>query len=186
MIMDIDELKRQWNAVDIPDSGVRAVEREVTSGRGAVTLRDRLMRISHRRALVCLAGALCMIPLVPDHTSMAVKVIIFFIVMGVMHLVQMRNLRALDLSGTTVTEALRGVLRIETLRTVRRVTGIVMGVPLILYIIFTTTSSYGTLMLPVCIAGMLAGCVVALLVNRRASRLLREIKKELGEDFSAS
>ncbi len=180
MIMDIDELKRQWNAVDIPDSGVRAVEREVTSGRGAVTLRDRLMRISRRRALVCLAGALCMIPLVPDHTSMAV------IVMGVMHLVQMRNLRALDLSGTTVTDALRGVLRIETLRTVRRVTGIVMGVPLMLYIIFTVTSSYGTLMLPVCIAGMLAGCVVALLVNRRASRLLREIKKELGEDFSAS
>lgn len=186
MIMDIDELKKQWNTVDIPDSGVRDVEREVTSGRGAVTLRDRLMRISRRQALVCLAGALCMLPLVSDHTGMAVKVVIFFIVMGIMHLVQMHNLRALDLSGSTVTDALRGVLRIETLRTVRRVTGIVMGVPLTLYVIFTVTSSYGTLMLPICITGMLAGCVVAMLVNRRASRLLREIKKELGEDFSAS
>lgn len=184
--MDIDELKKQWNTVDIPDSGVMEMEREVTSGRGAVTLRDRLMRISRRRALVCLAGALCMLPLAPDHPAMVVKAVIFFIVMGVMHLVQMRNLRALDLTGSTVADALRGVLRIETLRTVRRVAGLVMGVPLTLYIIFTVTSSYGTLMLPVCMAGMLAGCVVAVLVNRRASRLLREIKRELDEDFSAS
>lgn len=178
--MDIDDLKKQWNAMDVPDAGVRDMEREVTSrGGNVVTLRDRLMRISRRRMLVCVAGALCLLPIAHDHTAMMVSGMLFFAVMGVMHFLQLRSLRALDLSASTVREALEGVLRIETLRTTRRVAGVIMAIPLIIYIVFTLTSNYGGLMLPACVAGVLAGCVVAYYVNRRATRLLLEIKREL-------
>lgn len=178
--MDIDDLKKQWNAMDVPEARVRDVEREVASrGGNVMTLRDRLMRISRRRALVCLAGALCMLPIGHDHTSMMILGILFFAVMGVMHIMQLHRLRALDLSASTVREALEGVLRIETLRTIRRVVGVIMAIPLIIYIVFTLTSNYGGMMLPACVAGVLAGCVVAYGVNRRAARLLLEIKREL-------
>lgn len=128
--MDIDDLKKQWHSMDVPDTEVRAMEREVSAGRGVQTLRDRLMRISRHRALACLAGALCLTPLVYDHPVMTAMTMIFFIVMGVMHFVQFRNLRALDMSATTVREALESVLRIETLRSARRIVGIIMAVPL--------------------------------------------------------
>lgn len=179
--MDIDDLRKQWRAVDVPEADVRDMERDVTSAGGNVmTLRDRLMRITRRRALVCLLGTLCMLPIAYDHMVMMVLGVLFFAVMGGMHLMQLSRLRALNLSTSTVMEALEGVLRIETLRTRRRAVGIVMAIPLIIYIIFTLTSNYGGLMLPACVAGVLIGCVVAYFVNCRASRLLLEIKQELG------
>lgn len=179
--MDIDDLKKQWNTVDVPEADVREMERDVTSAGGnAMTLRDRLMRISRRRALLCLLGALCMFPIACDHVVMMVLGVLFFAVMGGMHLMQLRRLRALNLSTSTVREALEGVLRIETLRSRRRAVGIVMAIPLIIYVIFTLTSNYGGMMLPACVAGVLIGCVVAYYVNRRASHLLLEIKRELG------
>lgn len=184
--MDIDDLKKQWHSVDVPDAGIREVEREVTSGRNALTLRDRLMLISRRQALVCVAGALCMLPLGATHPVMTLLAVAFFAIMGVMHMLQLRRLRALNLSCSTVREALAGVLAIETLRTVRRIIGITMAVPLGVGLIFAVTRAYGPLMFPACMAGLLAGCVVAFAVNRRSTRLLVEIKKALAEDFSAS
>lgn len=184
--MDIDDLRKQWHTMDVPDTDIRDMEREVSSGRGIPTLRDRLVRISRRRAVVCLAGALCLVPpLVPDYPVMAVMIGIFFVVMGVMHLVQLRCLRRLDISNVTVSEAAREVLRIETFRQRRRILGGIMAVPLTVYIIFTVTLDYGMVMLPACALGLIAGCAVAVSINRRATRLLNEIKSELGEDFSA-
>lgn len=184
--MDIDDLRRQWHTMEVPDADIRAMEREVSTGSGITTLRDRLMRISRRRAVVCFVGALCLAPpLVPEHPVMAVMIGVFFIVMGGMHIMQLRYLRRLDLTDVTVSEVMREVLRIETFRVRRRIIGVVMAVPLTVCIIFTVTRDYGAVMLPACAAGLIAGCVVALFINRRATRLLNEIKRELGEDFSA-
>lgn len=184
--MDIDDLKKRWRTLDVPDTDVRAVERKVTSGGRVLTLRDKLMRISRCRVFACLAGALCMFPLAAEHPAMTVMVVIFFAVMGVMHLLQLHNLRTLNPSVATVRETLERVLRIETFRTRRRIIGIIMAVPMSIYIIFTMTNSYGAWMFPACIAGGLTGCAAAVLVKRRSARLLREIKRELAEDFSAS
>lgn len=186
MTMDIYDLKRQWDTLEVPDTDILAMEREVSTGSGITTLRDRLMRISRRRAVVCFVGALCLAPpLVPEYLVMAVMIGVFFMVMGVMHIVQLRCLRRLDLADVTVSEVMRRVLRIETFRVRRHIVGVVMAVPLTVYIIFTVTRDYGAVMLPACAVGLLAGCVVALFINTRATRLLNEIKRELGEDFSA-
>ena len=162
--MEINDLRQVWNSIDIPDPGQETsrVERRVGQCDGRLTIRDRLMRISLRMIAVCAIAVCCILPLGSEHPLMALLVGIFFISMGIMHYIQYRALRSLDVTRMTLRDVLRRVYRIEALRSSR---------------------SYGAVMLPACVLGSLAGCVISLIVNRRTTRLLREIKRELGNCF---
>ncbi|MCI9172014.1 hypothetical protein [uncultured Duncaniella sp.] len=183
--MEINDLRQVWNSIDIPDPGQETsrVERRVGQCDGRLTIRDRLMRISLRMIAVCAIAVCCILPLGSEHPLMALLVGIFFISMGIMHYIQYRALRSLDVTRMTLRDVLRRVYRIEALRSSRRIIGIVLAIPLMIFMIFTMTRSYGAVMLPACVLGSLAGCVISLIVNRRTTRLLREIKRELGNCF---
>lgn len=183
--MEIDDLRQEWNSIDIPETSrdTSRVERRVGQCDGRLTIRDRLMRISLRMIAVCVIALCCILPLGSEHLLMAVLVGTFFISMGIMHYIQYRALRSLDVTRMTLRDVLRRVYRIEALRSFRRIVGIVMAIPLVIFMIFTMTSSYGAVMLPACVLGTLAGCVISLVVNRRTTRLLREIRRELGNCF---
>ena len=148
-------------------------------GEGAHSLRDRLKRISLRLTAECVIGALCLIPLVSDHVLLVVLVSAFFVVMGVMHAVQYRMLSRLDLSAATVIEALGMVCRLELFRRTRRMIGLTLMVPLMVYMVMSFADSYDVYMLPCCLLGLVAGCVVGIAVNRRTTKLLREMKSQL-------
>ena len=102
-----------------------------------------------------------------------------FVVMGVMHAVQYRMLSRLDLSAATVIEALGMVCRLELFRRTRRMIGLTLMVPLMVYMVMSFADSYDVYMLPCCLLGLLAGCVVGIAVNRRTTKLLREMKSQL-------
>lgn len=183
--MEINDLRHVWNSIDIPDHGheTSRVERRVGQCDGRLTIRVRLMGISLRMIAVCALAVCCILPLVGEHPLMTVLVGVFFIFMGIMHYMQYRALKSLDVTRMTLRDVLRRVYRIESFRSFRRIVGIVMAIPLVIFMIFTMTRSYGAVMLPACVLGTLAGCVISLIVNRRTTRLLREIKRELGNSF---
>lgn len=178
MTMDIDNLRQEWKSIEVPPckEATRELERKVASGKGAHSLRDRLKRISLRLTAECVIGALCLIPLVSEHVLLVVLVSAFFVVMGVMHAVQYRMLSRLDLSAATVIEALGMVCRLESFRRTRRMIGLTLMVPLMVYMVMSFADSYGVYMLPCCLLGLVAGCVVGIAVNRRTTKLLREMK----------
>ncbi len=173
--MDIDNLRQEWKSIEVPPckEATRELERKVASGKGAHSLRDRLKRISLRLTAECVIGALCLIPLVSDHVLLVV------LVMGVMHAVQYRMLSRLDLSAATVIEALGMVCRLELFRRTRRMIGLTLMVPLMVYMVMSFADSYDVYMLPCCLLGLVAGCVVGIAVNRRTTKLLREMKSQL-------
>lgn len=177
--MDIDNLRKQWHSIDVPDSGIREMEREAMAGRSVAPMRDRLMRIGRYQVALCVAGVLCMLPVVSDHTLMAVLVGLFFVAMGFVHVMQLRTLRRLVPSEVTVSEALELVLRYETVRSRKRLIGMTLVVPIVIYVILTLSSSYGSVIIPSCVAGALCGCLIAVLINLRTTRLLHGLKKEL-------
>ena len=173
--MDIDNLRQEWKSIEVPPckEATRELERKVASGKGAHSLRDRLKRISLRLTAECVIGALCL------HVLLVVLVSAFFVVMGVMHAVQYRMLSRLDLSAATVIEALGMVCRLELFRRTRRMIGLTLMVPLMVYMVMSFADSYDVYMLPCCLLGLLAGCVVGIAVNRRTTKLLREMKSQL-------
>ncbi len=179
--MNIDNLRKQWHSIDVPESDIREIERMALAGRSVVPMRDRLMRIGRYQLALCVVGVLCMLPAVTDHTLMVVLVDLFFIAMGIVHMMQLRTLRRLDPSRVTVTEALGLVWRYETVRSRKRLIGITVVVPIVVYIVLTLSSSYGAVIIPSCIVGALCGCLVAILINRRTTRLLHALKRELGD-----
>lgn len=179
--MDIDNLRDEWKSIDVPPCGDETlkVERKVASGHGVRTLRGRLKRISLRLIGGCVAGVLCMIPFAPDHEVLAVAVSAFFIVMGVLHAVQYRMLSGMDPSNATMVDSIRDVCRLESFRRVRRMVGLALMVPLMVYMAMEFTDTYGAYVLPGCIAGLAVGCLAGVTVNRRATKLLREMKRQL-------
>ncbi|WP_301745535.1 hypothetical protein, partial [uncultured Duncaniella sp.] len=61
----------------------------------------------------------------------------------------------------------------------RRMIGLTLMVPLMVYMVMSFADSYDVYMLPCCLLGLVAGCVVGIAVNRRTTKLLREMKSQL-------
>ena len=83
--MNIDELKSNWNSMDVPPAyhgeNVREILSRVESGRVS-TLRDRLSGISRGLMAMCMAGLIIMIPYFSATPTLAFFAVCFFVFLG--------------------------------------------------------------------------------------------------------
>lgn len=182
--MNIDELKNQWKSIDAPRESEAANSRELISRvtRGQVsTLRDRYLRISRMLTFVCVGGVLISIPYISASPLLGVLMILYFIILGGMHVNTLFTLKDMRLSDMTLREAMRQVCRLERERIAKRAIGISLAVPLMIYLFMTLRDNYGNNVLAGCVIGAVIGLVIGLLINRRATDILRQMKEELGK-----
>lgn len=182
--MNLDSMRQEWKSLDISDAAGRVTsdaEFKVRAGQGVTTYRERLQRMSRLQIAVCIIGMGCMLTVASVHPVLAVLVEAFFFIIALTHFMQMKLAGSIDVTVLTVKESIEGVYRIERLRLYRRVVGVIIAVPTIVYGLIDLADSYGEYMLPMCIAGVLAGCVVGYVVSRRTTRLLRDMKRQVGE-----
>lgn len=182
--MDIDDLKNNWNSLTIPpdyhpetDDVISRVEQGRVS-----TLRDRLGRISRMLSLICVGGVMMMVPYLHESMLMGLLAIGFFVLMGVLHFLSYLKVMRLNFSEMTVRDAILTVGRLERNRVRLRAIGMVLGIPLVVYMCFTFTEVFGEYYLYGCICGGLVGMVIGLLINRRAVNILREMRAQLEQD----
>lgn len=180
--MNIDDLKSRWNSMELPPEYSGDELSDIVSRIGAErvsSLRDRLGSISRNHALVCVCGGVIMIPYLAYTPVLGVVAIVFFVFMGLMHFRNYRRVIRIDFSVMTVREALAAVYIFERNRTRLRVIGMSLGLPMALWMCFSFTSVYGPYTLYACLAGAAIGVIIAVLVNRRAVCILREMRGQL-------
>ncbi len=180
--MDIDDLRSQWNSIDVPegfDPGLET-ERRVAASR-VPTLRDSLHRLFLRMVAICCVGIATVIPFAHDHMTLFIVSLIFFIVMICVNLVQACAVSRIDMGRETVHSTLRRVYAIERRRLLTRIFGLMTAIPLVIYMTFTLAAVYGRFMMAGCMIGCVLGATIGLLINRRATSLLRDLRSSLEE-----
>lgn len=180
--MDINDLKNNWNSLNIPPAYNPGGEEELLSRleRGRIsTLRDRLGNISRSLSQICLLGILMMIPYFHESPALAILAIVFFVFMGVLHFRNYRRVSRLNFSEMTVKDAIETVGTIEHNRIRLRAIGMALGLPLVIFMCFTFSEAFGRYYLYGCIAGGVAGLIIGLYINRRAVAIIREMRAQL-------
>lgn len=179
---DIDRLRRQWREADItPNADRGETTREAYKPKARESLRDRYARLCLRMVCVCL---LAMVIAAETYTIIPLYTVfleVYFVVMLGFQLWSYHKARCIRLGEMSVCDAIRSVRYLERLRVVKRLTGLVLGVPLIINMLVYIGSLFGASYMSVCIGGALIGGVMGWLINRHATGLLTSLREELGD-----
>ncbi|MCM1162970.1 MAG: hypothetical protein NC339_01775 [Muribaculaceae bacterium] len=180
--MNIDDIKSNWQSLNIVPSTSYCCEMEHRAARNSIpTLCNRYFALNMRLIAVCCLGILTFIPFASISPLLVYLSIIYFAIMGVMMAHQAISVRKINLSRMSVMEAINAVCCIERQRIVKRAVGLCMAIPLLLYFAVLIHEDFGDVMLYGCIAGGIVGIVLGIIINRKASRILSEMKAQLGE-----
>lgn len=181
--MNIDELKQNWNALNLPDNaaipGTSELESKVANRR-VTTLRDKMYHLHVTLCVVACFATLTMVPFAKDNPWLMVSAVAFFILMAALHLSLAIWIRNLDYSRMTVKAAIQSVYEFERRRNLYRVIGICLAVSLIGYMVYVFAGEDPAL-LGGCVCGAIIGILVGLMINHRSVTLLREMRRELGD-----
>lgn len=180
--MDIEKLKSQWNSIEIPPASGADNPREflskVTTGR-VNTLRDRYLNISRMLIVVCVCGLFISVPYFSATPTLGILMAAYFVFLGVVHAMTFFKVRDLNFSRLTIRQAIERVCIIESDRIRKRTLGIALGVPLVFYLTMTLWDRYGETILYGCIVGIFIGLGIGVVINHRASEILREMRRQL-------
>lgn len=180
--MNIDNLKSQWQSLDIQPDPQSAKETERMVARQRVeSLGKRYYRMCMRMTAIAAIG-LCTIStygtVAPVFTIITMA---FFVMMGFMQLGQALYVKRIDFGSMSVREAVEKVYKMQRMRVIKRTIGIVSGVPVLIYMFFTFSSIFGPYILYGMTAGLAIGLGCALYINNAANRLLKQMKEQLNE-----
>lgn len=183
--MNIDELKRNWNSLNLPADTpmpeVRDLEDKVATQR-VTTLRDRIYRLHIRLSIVACVAILTMVPFAKDEPWLVAFATLFFVLMAALHAATAFWVHGLDYSRMTVKDALRSVYELERRRNRNRAIGVALAVPLICYMCYTFSNGAEPAFFFGCVSGACLGVLIGLIINHKAVMMLREMKRELGDD----
>lgn len=184
--MNIDDLKNNWKSLDLADgcrqdADMRELISNVKQGRIS-TLRDRLCAIRRRMTITCFGCILIMIPYFREATVLAILSILYFIFMGVMHLISYWQIKQINFSLMTVRESIISIGNIMQDQIRKRAIGMALGIPLIIYMLLVFTDIFGEYYIYGCLIGVVIGAVIGLLINRKIVGIIQEMKKQLSED----
>ncbi|MCH5325661.1 MAG: hypothetical protein J1E29_00470 [Duncaniella sp.] len=181
--MNIDELKAQWRSIDVnPDTaGAREVEQRVARRR-VQSLGGKYYSLCMRMVAVSCLGILAVSSLAKSAPLLAGLSIAFFVLMGGLQLWQAFYVKELDFGSLSVREAIMKVCRLERMRYAKRAVGMILAVPLLVYMLATFANLFGRYMLFGGLAGLIVGIFCALIVNHNANSILRRMKEQLGEE----
>ena len=183
--MDINDLKNNWHSFNLPPEYTGSEPDEIltrmSNGR-VTTLRDRLGRMSRVLAQICLLGLVVMVPYLHQSPTLAILSMAFFVFMGMSHFRNYRRISRLNFSEMSVRESMLTVADIDRDRIRLRTIGMTLGFPLVIYMCFTFTETFGHYYLYGCIAGGIVGMIMGILINRRTSAIIRELRAQLGQE----
>ncbi|MDE5750400.1 MAG: hypothetical protein K2H87_06495 [Duncaniella sp.] len=149
------------------------------------SLLDRYARLCLRMVCVCLIAMVIAAETYTIEPPYAVFLEIYFVVMLGFQLWSYHKARGIRLGEMSVCEAIRSVRYLERLRVIKRLTGLVLGVPLIIYMLVYIGNLFGASYMSVCIGGAVIGGVMGWFINRHATGLLTSLREELGDKDEA-
>lgn len=180
--MDLDQIRNQWNNIDLPSeaaaASVREIERKVSTTK-VTTLRDKLYRLTLNLVVISFLGIATLVPFAVESPEMVLAAGAFFVVMGLVNFYRALNIKHIDLSVMTVKDALESVYNVERQRMIARIVGITCAIPLVIFMIMTFAQSFGPWALYGSLVGVLLGGCIGLAINHRTTQLLREMKSQL-------
>lgn len=178
--MNIDDIKSDWRGINITyttaDTG--DVESRVM-GNKVASLGRQLFRINMRLVAVCCLGISLFIPFGQACPALMWLAIGYFVIMAIILLLQARAARKINICEMTVVEAINAVCRLERDRVIKRYIGLCMAIPLLAYMTYILYLAHGPNILYGCLAGAVAGAVIGILINRKATTILRDMKAAL-------
>lgn len=183
---DIEDLRRQWQAVNLRVDDLERRNRQLTSELSrhkAVGLRQRLMRYRMRSTLICLALPLILAPvLINLHGTswlFLVTYMLFFWIMAGSNFMIWRSLSRIDISSATTGEAILNVYNVHRYIRFGRVLGWSLAVPLLVWMfsIFYDVGDSG--MIWGGWAGLLVGLAIGFCVDYRQRKMLRQLRLEI-------
>lgn len=184
--MNIDDLRSQWQNIGSGQADVPSDVREMlaraerrTALKDARSLRDNYFRLCMRMIAVSGLGVLAVVPFAKESAVLFACSVTFFVLMALSQLWQAMEVRRLDFGHMSVREAVEGVCRLERIRVIKRTVGITLAVPLLAYMGAVQIHLYGSGIAVGLAAGAVIGMAVGLMVNHRASSLLREMKERV-------
>lgn len=184
-MMNIDELRQSWNALDMRVSALEDTTRDmkyrVTSNR-VTTSRDRLKRIARSMAIVSFIAPMSCIPLWKMAPLLVAVMCIFFIVMGIMQVHSVIAIDSVNLTCMTVAEALQSVYSLERMRHNKRIIGMILGIPIILAMLYTLYTWDDPYLFYGCCMGVAIGAIIGLMINHRNVELLKSMRRELEQE----
>ncbi len=180
--MTIDELKQTWNNIDarstMPASSAEGIEQRVALHLVAST-RDKLSSQFYRLAVICAVAPLMLIPLWTFSHLLVILMAAFFVIMGVLQLILGLKTDRIDITRTTAARALEGTVKLETLRSRFRATGMCLGLPVMTYLGWVLYEQHDIYLFGGYILGVVIGAVIGLAKNARLARQIRLMKEEL-------
>lgn len=180
--MTIDELKKLWGNIDaqssLPPSSAENIERRVVLHLVAST-RDSLSSQFFRMAMICAVLPFLFLPFWTLSRILVIGAICFSLVQGSFQYFLGRYTDRIDLIGSTVTEALRRTVKLESMRGRFRTIGILMGLPLLAWFGYVIYLQDDMAMFIGYSAGVVIGAIIGLVKNARLARKIKQMKEEL-------
>lgn len=176
-----EQLRKVWAQIDCEPAA-----QYDSTGELAFCRNSKLyLRVKTLKRLCVLSGGACVVgPLTfvlfwTMSPWLTVGATLFFVSMFVMQLLHYRLLRQGNIWEMSVTEALDWYGRVTRSYCRIQLTGLSLGVPLVLWLVYMLVRNNEFLVVAGCALGGLIGVVLAALVCRRLRRTLNEIHAEL-------
>lgn len=182
--MTLDELKQSWNNIDLKltevEDTAKRIERSVTSRRTSA-MRSRIRSGSITLGIVSLLVPCLFIPFYTMSPYLVVFSFLFFFFCSFTYFYFARRVSDIEYGSMPVTEALRRTIDLERLRERLRTLRMVIGIPLICFLIGVLYSDDEPLVFVGAAIGAVIGTLIGCLINYRFASTLRSMKRELEE-----
>ena len=187
--MELDELKKQWQQIELRIDKVEEANHRLTERlkkNKATNAKQRLTTQFGVKLLFCIISPLWMVLFasqVEVRTELYISYMVFFVIMAISMAYVWNKLRTMNYMKMSIKEALIAVYDME--RLYRRVgwVGIITGAPLIVFMLMEIhkleipEAVYGAWV------GLIVGAIVGLISKIRYRRLLKEMRQALEEEI---
>ena len=182
--MTLDELKQNWNNIDLKltevEDTARSVERSVATNRTSA-MRSRIRSGSIIMGIISLLVPFLFIPFYTMSPYLVVFAFLFFLFCSFTYFYFARSVGNCEYGSMPVTEALRRTIDLERLRERLRTIRMVIGIPLICFFIGMLYSDDEPLVFVGAAIGAVIGTLIGCLINYRFASTLRSMKRDLEE-----
>ncbi len=182
--MTLDELKQSWNNIDLKltevDESVKNIERSVANNRTSA-MRSRVRSGSVTMGVISLIVPFLFIPFYTMSPLLVVCSFLFFFFCSFTYFYFARSVVRCEYGSMPVTEALRRTIDLERQRERFRMARMVVGIPLICFMIGVLYVGDEPLVFVGAAIGAVIGTAIGLLINHRFASALRSMKRELEE-----
>lgn len=184
--MNIDELRRSWNAIDADTREIDAANsdfrRKIESGT-VTSARSRLLRTLRMQQVLILVGLFAIRVLWNFNPLLTGLCLLFFIIMGVLVSYEFFRLRSISFPQIPVAQARWEIYAMKRRYFWYRVVGMTLGIPLVGWMLWFFYGIDTGMFIGGC-TGAVIGLAIGISINIRRARLLRQMRREIDEEMA--